>query len=123
MKYQLFFKKLLLGFIILTPINLLLLPANTFDKGQSICISQLLAGKECFACGLTRGIMHLIHFDFEEAFAYNILSFIVLPLLSSLSDQMRRNSSYNGGIAQRSFLQNGFLKRKLCSTGNILFSG
>ena len=81
MKYQLFFKKLLLGFIILTPLNLLLLPADIFDKGQSICLSQLLAGQECFACGISRGIMHLIHFDFEEAFAYNMLSFIVLPLL------------------------------------------
>ena len=81
MKYQLFFKKLLLGFIVLAPIELLLLPADIFDKGQSICLSQLVAGKECFACGITRGIMHLIHFDFEEAFAYNMLSFIVLPLL------------------------------------------
>lgn len=60
---------------------LLLLPANFFDNGQSICISQILLGKECFACGITRGIMHLIHLDFENAFAYNMLSFIVLPLL------------------------------------------
>ena len=81
MRYKYYFKILLICFIIIVPSVLLLLPANFFDNGQSICISQILLGKECFACGITRGIMHLIHLDFENAFAYNMLSFIVLPLL------------------------------------------
>jgi hypothetical protein len=75
------FKILLLVFIAMTPIALILLPADFFDGGKSICISKLFTDKECYACGLTRGIMHLIHLDFETAFAYNMLSFIVLPLL------------------------------------------
>ena len=68
-------------FIVLTPVVLLILPADFFDKGRSICLSQLLFGVECFACGLTRGIMHLIHLDLENAFAYNMASFIILPLM------------------------------------------
>jgi len=68
-------------FIVVTPVILLILPADFFDKGRSICLSQLLFGVECFACGLTRGIMHLIHLDFENAFAYNMGSFIILPLM------------------------------------------
>jgi hypothetical protein len=68
-------------FMVITPIVLLILPADFFDKGQSICLSQVLFGVECPACGLTRGIMHLIHLDLENAFAYNMLSFIVLPML------------------------------------------
>jgi hypothetical protein len=67
--------------MVITPIILLILPADFFDKGQSICLSQLLFGVECPACGMTRGIMHLIHLDLENAFAYNMLSFVVLPLL------------------------------------------
>ncbi len=70
-----------LSFIVLSPIVLLILPADFFDNGRSICLSQLIFGVECYACGLTRGIMHLIHFDFENAFAWNMGSFIILPLM------------------------------------------
>lgn len=70
-----------LAFIVLVPVVLLILPADFFDNGPSICLSQLLFGVECPACGLTRGIMHLIHWDLENAFAYNMMSFIVLPLM------------------------------------------
>lgn len=36
---------------------------------------------ECYGCGMTRATMHLIHFDFQEAWVFNKLSFIALPLL------------------------------------------
>ncbi|MBK7408154.1 MAG: DUF2752 domain-containing protein [Saprospirales bacterium] len=64
------------------PVVLLILPATYFDKGQSICLSQVLFGLECYACGMTRATMHLIHLDFTEAFYYNQLAFVVFPLLA-----------------------------------------
>ena len=67
--------------LILIPITLLILPANFFDDGKSVCLSVMLLDIECYGCGITRAIMHLIHFDLEEALYYNILSFIVLPIL------------------------------------------
>jgi hypothetical protein len=36
---------------------------------------------ECFACGMTRAIQHLIHFDFFIAYQFNKLSVIVFPLI------------------------------------------
>ena len=81
MRKQLYCKIALLFFLVAVPFTLLILPANFFDNGKPICLSQILAGRECFGCGMTRGIMHLIHLELEEAFAYNMLSFIVLPLL------------------------------------------
>lgn len=69
---------------ILAPIILLLLPVDFFDKGESVCLSKYLAGIECYACGLTRATMHFIHFDFSEAWEYNKLSFIVVPMLFPL---------------------------------------
>jgi hypothetical protein len=81
MKSRFYFTQAKLAFIVFTPPVLLLLPADFFDNRKSICLSKLLFNFECYACGLTRGIMHLIHLEFEEAFAYNMLSFIVLPLL------------------------------------------
>ena len=74
-----FIPKISMYFII--PIILLVLPANYFDNGKSICLSMLLLDKECYACGMTRAIMHLIHLDFADAVYFNPISIVVLPLL------------------------------------------
>ena len=67
--------------IIIAPIVLLFLPASFFDKGESICLSVLLAGIECYACGMTKAVMHFIHLEFAKAWEYNWLSFIVVPMM------------------------------------------
>jgi hypothetical protein len=81
MKLRYFFTVAKLTLIIVTPLVLLALPANFFDKGESICLSKVFLDLDCYACGMTRACQHLIHLEFEEAYAYNMLSFIVLPLL------------------------------------------
>ena len=63
------------------PITLLILPSNFFDKGQSVCFSVMLFNVECYGCGMTRAVMHFIHFNFAEAMAFNKLVILVLPLL------------------------------------------
>jgi hypothetical protein len=67
--------------LIILPIILILLPATFFDEGESICFSVLFLNSECYACGMTRAIQHLIHLDFNESWYFNRLSIIVLPLL------------------------------------------
>ncbi len=66
---------------IVAPIVLLFLPITFFDKGESVCLSIQLANISCYACGLTKAVMHLIHFDFAGAWGFNKLSFIVVPML------------------------------------------
>ena len=68
--------------LLILPVILLILPADFFDKGESMCLSVLFFDFECYACGMTRAIQHLIHFDFSIAYDYNKLSLVVLPLLS-----------------------------------------
>jgi len=70
-----------LALLALIGIVLLVLPGSYFDTGKPMCISVLLFNKQCYGCGMTRGIQHLIHFEFEQAYAYNKLSFVVFPLL------------------------------------------
>lgn len=82
MKWKFYFTVLKLGIIILTPITFLILPADFFDHGESVCLSVLLFHRQCYACGMTRACQHLIHLDFEDAYVYNMLSFVVLPLLA-----------------------------------------
>ena len=82
---------LYLVILILIPIVLLILPADFFDKGKSICLSVSLFDSECYACGLTRAMQHLIHFDFSIAYEYNKLSIIVFPfLMLSYYKEIRR---------------------------------
>jgi hypothetical protein len=71
-----------LGVFILVPLVLLLLPGDRFDEGPPLCLSVLLFKQECYACGLTRAAQHLIHFQFEDAWYYNPLIFIVFPILA-----------------------------------------
>ena len=73
--------KLYFIILITLPIILLFLPADFFDLGDSICLSVFLFDVECYACGMTRAIQHLIHFNFNQAIEYNILSLLVFPLL------------------------------------------
>ncbi|MCS7004780.1 MAG: DUF2752 domain-containing protein [Cytophagales bacterium] len=70
--------------MILIPIILVLLPADFFDRGQSLCLSVLLFDVECYGCGMTRALMHLFHFDFRAAWDLNKISFLVFPILSYL---------------------------------------
>ena len=66
------------------PVVLIVLPADFFDSGQSICLSTVLLDMECPGCGMTRSIMHLIHLDVAEAVYHNPLGLVVLPLLGWL---------------------------------------
>lgn len=59
---------------------LIYLPADHFDEGESICLSVVIFDRECYACGMTRGVQHLLHLEFAEAADFNKLSFVVLPL-------------------------------------------
>ena len=68
---------------VLIPIVLIALPATYFDNGKSLCISRILFNEECPACGLTRACMHLIHFEFEQAFEYNMMCFITFPVIAA----------------------------------------
>ena len=76
-----YFLLLVLAGMIVIPVVLIILPANHFDEGQSLCLSVILLHKTCPGCGITRAIQHMIHFDFVVAFNFNKLSIIIFPLL------------------------------------------
>ena len=75
------YPKIYLAVLLIIPLVLLLLPSTFFDNGDSVCMSVVFFDRECYACGMTRAIQHLIHLDFFIAYDYNKLSFIVLPIL------------------------------------------
>ena len=82
--------KIILGITI--PLVLLILPSDYFDSGSSKCLSVMLFDAECYGCGTTRAVMHLLHGDFMDAFYFNMTSFVVLPLLIYLWIKEMRKS-------------------------------
>ena len=70
-----------ISFYLIIPLILLIIPADFFDKGKTICLSVYFFNTQCPGCGMTRSIQHLIHGEFEIAASFNKLSFIVLPVL------------------------------------------
>jgi hypothetical protein len=67
--------------ILLIPVALYIVPVDWLNSQHSICLFKNLTGKECYGCGMTRAIVSAVHFQFENAFNFNKLSLIVLPLL------------------------------------------
>jgi hypothetical protein len=68
------------GVILVVPFILWMLPANFFDTGQSICLSKLLMERDCPGCGMTRAVQHAMHFEFAEAWNFNKMIVILLPI-------------------------------------------
>ena len=46
------------------------------------CLFHTITGLHCPGCGMTRAVNALMHFNFKEAAGYNILPFILIPMLS-----------------------------------------
>lgn len=66
--------------LLLAPIVLVILPANFFDHGPSICLSVVLLDKTCIGCGMTRAFQHIMHLDFKAGYEFNKLCVIVFPI-------------------------------------------
>lgn len=85
--------KIWLAALLIFPIVLWIMPADFFDNSTTVlCPSRLFFDVECFGCGITRAIMHIHHFDFEEALYYNGLSFILYPGLIAVWALWVRNA-------------------------------
>ena len=67
--------------IILIPVALYFVPQEWLISQNSVCLFKNLTGNECYGCGMTRAILSAIHFRFVDAFHYNKLFLIVLPVL------------------------------------------
>ena len=76
---QLVFLKIA-GFALI-PLILWLLPFDKISAMHSICLYKSITGHECYGCGMTRAILSALHFRLTDAFHYNKLIIIVLPLL------------------------------------------
>lgn len=65
----------------LIPVVLYAIPMESICNGNTICVFTNIFGVECWGCGITRAIFSALHFRFYDAWEYNLLFVVVLPLL------------------------------------------
>lgn len=81
LKNKTLINKILSVGILSIPIAFYFVPVEWLNKQHSICLFKNIFGIECYGCGMTRAILSSLHFDFDNAYQYNKLVVIVLPLL------------------------------------------
>lgn len=59
------------------------------------CPSRVLFNIYCPGCGSQRALHHLLHFDIQQAFLYNPLMIVLLPLLIALIIQFILRHFFN----------------------------
>lgn len=67
--------------LLMVPVVLYFIPLDWLKDQHSICLYKNITGNECIGCGMTRAILSVIHFQFENAFYFNKLIIVVFPLL------------------------------------------
>lgn len=67
--------------LVLIPVVLYAIPMESICNGNTICVFTNIFGVECWGCGITRAIFSALHFRFYDAWEYNPLFVVVLPLL------------------------------------------
>jgi hypothetical protein len=76
-----FSQMLITAGILLIPVVLYFVPLDWIKDQHSICLYKNITGNECLGCGMTRAVLSVIHFQFENAYNYNKLVIVVFPLL------------------------------------------
>jgi hypothetical protein len=74
--------KIWLGLLLIQPIVLWILPGDIFDDtGIELCPSKAIFNFECLGCGMTRAVMHMHHFEFQDAIFFNYGVLAIYPAL------------------------------------------
>jgi len=71
-----------IGFLLLAPLLLILIPTSWWESRRTLCPIKNLTGRNCPGCGMTRATSSALHGDFKQALRYNRLVVIVLPILA-----------------------------------------
>jgi hypothetical protein len=67
--------------VISLPFLLYLAPTSWLNSGHTFCPFKNIFGINCPGCGITHALISALHLHFKEAFNYNRLIVVVLPLL------------------------------------------
>ena len=70
--------------MLIAPLLLFCFPVNWLGSGHTLCLFKNIFGRNCPGCGMTHAIISALHLHFADAWHYNKLVVVVLPLLAYL---------------------------------------
>lgn len=76
--------KLLFAFWLLVPLLIFQIDYSDTSGHFTFCMFKNIFGKDCYGCGVLRGISACMHLDFPAAYRLNHLNLLTIPLLSFL---------------------------------------
>lgn len=91
---------------LLAIIIILMMPPDGF--GFSVCVFQHLFGLSCPACGLTRSMASILHFEWVKSFLHHplgviVLAHLILTLVTNQPDYLKSKLAAKRKIWQRVF--------------------
>ncbi|HYK85500.1 MAG TPA: DUF2752 domain-containing protein [Ktedonobacteraceae bacterium] len=89
------------GLFLLLPLVFFLVPTSWLEGHRSICLIYNVFGVRCPGCGMTRALSCAVHGRFKQAFQYNRLVVVVLPLLGFLWLRGLWQVANNGNYGRR----------------------
>lgn len=67
---------------LLVPVLIFQINYNSGSGHFTLCLIKNITGKNCYGCGVLRGISACLHFNFPAAYRLNHLNLLTLPLLT-----------------------------------------
>lgn len=58
---------------------------SQLETNRTLCVFHAITGKNCYGCGLLKGVAACMHLDFLKAWQLNHLNVITIPLISYIA--------------------------------------
>lgn len=68
----------------LIPLAGMSIPTEMLERGPALCLFRIVAGIECWGCGMSRAISAVLHGEVQQALAFNWRVAIVFPILATI---------------------------------------
>jgi hypothetical protein len=76
--------KLLFVFWLLVPLLIYQIDYYSTNGHFTFCLFKNITGRDCYGCGVLRGISACLHLNFPAAYRLNRLNLLTIPLLTWL---------------------------------------
>jgi hypothetical protein len=69
-------------FLLILPLFIWNIDYHSTNEHFTLCLFKNITGKDCYGCGVLRGISAALHLHFQMAVHLNKLNLVTIPLLS-----------------------------------------
>jgi hypothetical protein len=92
--------KLRFIFLLLLPVLIGCIDYHSTNDHFTFCLFKNVTGRDCYGCGVLRGLSAVLHLNFRMAVQLNKLNIVTIPLLAYLyGRELHKASPYRRSAA------------------------